>query len=584
MAIKTWVGGGGVAGVAGKWSEAAGWSPSGVPALTSDIRFTGTSGNLEVAAAGKCRDIDFTGFTGTFTIKAAVELSIGTTTEAEGNIAFRAVSAMTFAGTGTLAFVSTSGKVEKITCAGKTLQALSFAGAGGKWQLQDALATTNLGVALGTLDTNGQAVTAVMVEISGATTRGLTLGASVIKLSSGGTAWNAEETTGLTFSCGTSSIELTGSGSAFAGGGLTYATVISGGEKQQILGSNTFATLSVNNKGCTVENGLKITAGTTQTITSSLTTNGTEANRARLETMNVGKHTLTKASGTVTVNNMFVKNSVAAGGASWYATSATFDSGGNEGWKFTEQTGKAAGALSLGVNLAGTAVKVANAAGALSVGARLTSSASRIAASSGRLSVGATLTPSGAKTASATGALSVGVRLAATGRSASEQTGHGTGALSIGVRVTPAGVSIRIGTGSLSVGARLSPTSSSVRSAAGALTVGVRLSASASKTATAAGGLSVGPSLGATYSTIRKSSGQTSVGVRLSGVGIGPVALLHIGRLSVGARLTGTGRAITITPQPPTGTPAAGTVSVAQAGRLRRGSGRVSTPTSGRAH
>jgi hypothetical protein len=160
-------------------------------------------------------------------------------------------------------------------------QNITFNGAGG-WTLGSALTTTGtLTFTAGTFATGNFAISAASISSNNTNVRSISLGSSVITLSSGGAAWTFTTITNLTFNAGTSQIDLNGQSITFNGGGLTYATVNfnqAAALSTHILnGINTFANLSFD-----IFTGIGtnvVQFGADQTVTGTLTATGAAANR-----------------------------------------------------------------------------------------------------------------------------------------------------------------------------------------------------------------------------------------------------------------------------------------------------------------
>ena len=122
------------------------------------------------------------------------------------------------------------------------------------------------------------------------------------------------------------------SAKTFTGGGSTYnCTLRQGGAGAlTISGSNTFSNIDNSTQPATV----RFTAGTTQTFTNfSLT--GTAGNLITIDSTSAGSQaTLSKSSGTVSVDYLSIQDSNATGGATWNAANSTNVSN-NTGWIFT---------------------------------------------------------------------------------------------------------------------------------------------------------------------------------------------------------------------------------------------------------
>ena len=326
----------------GNWSDSTKWKLSNhstagrVPLPQDGVRFDSssfTAGSqavtLNMARAGK--SIDWTGVTNTPAwTKTTASTIYGSVTLVSG-MTNSGTTAITMEGRGAFTFTS----------AGQILtNPLTIAAIGGSVTLQDnfdSSATSTL--TNGTFSANNFNVTVPAISITGASTRTLTMGSGIWTATSTGSVWNATATTGLTLNANTSTIVIsntTATAKNFIGGGLTYNNATFSGDNVIVGGSNTFNTIAVNTAGLT--NGLKLTSGTTQTI-SGLTTNGSSGNLAKLVASTTGSAaTLSKSSGTVSVDYMSIQDITATGGASWHAGTNSTNVSGNTGWSFISTT------------------------------------------------------------------------------------------------------------------------------------------------------------------------------------------------------------------------------------------------------
>ena len=189
----------------------------------------------------------------------------------------------------------------------------------------------------GTFDDDGFSVTTGVFASMGAATRAVVIDGTWT-LTSTGTVWNVVSSLGVSGS-GTIVVSNTSStAKTFSGAGLTYGSITFSGDNITVAGSNTFTgTFAVNNAA--LANGLKLTSGTTQTV-GAFSTNGSAGNLAILVSTSAGSAaTLSKASGTVSVDYMSIKDSTATGGAAWYAGANSTSVSGNTGWTFTAPPG-----------------------------------------------------------------------------------------------------------------------------------------------------------------------------------------------------------------------------------------------------
>lgn len=321
----------------GNWNATGTWAEGAVPTSADDVVATSTSGNLTINAAAACRSIDLTNYVRTVTHNSSITLSIGTST-ANGTVALKFPSSgwtytLGAVGSSAISFVSTSATQLGVTTGGKTLGNVTFNGAGGSWQLLDTFTSNAITLTAGSLDTNSKTLSIGSLSSSNSNTRSLTLRSSNITiLFSGFTNWNFGTTTGLTFSGASSTITVPGAGSfqTFAGGGLTYGTVVIPGPiVTNITGSNTFNILQI-----TTSAYVNFLPGTTQTLTN-LFANGSTGNLITIATNTSGSSaTLSKSSGVVSCDFLKVQDSIATGGADWYAGANSSSVSGNSGWQF----------------------------------------------------------------------------------------------------------------------------------------------------------------------------------------------------------------------------------------------------------
>lgn len=351
MAARYWVGGtGNWNGTAGsKWATTSGGAGgAAVPTAADDVFIDAASGavTVTISATVTCRNFDCTGFTGTFAGSNGWTVS--------GN--FTLVSGMAYTNTSTVTFDATSG-TQAITTAGLSIGGnFTFNGVGGTWQLQDHLTiVTGKTITLtnGTLDLNAKNVTVGNMVSNNSNVRTLTITNSTITLTNTGSTWNFNTTTNLTLTTTGSAIiisDVTTTAKNFAGGGKTYNILTVTGDNVVISGANTFTTININNAGLTT--GLVLTSGVTQTVTN-LNSNGSAGNLTKLVSSSAGSAaTISKSSGTVTLNYMSIKDSTATGGATFRAPLSTNVSG-NTGWLFDLSLSISAASFALAGNATG---------------------------------------------------------------------------------------------------------------------------------------------------------------------------------------------------------------------------------------
>ena len=379
-----WVGGSGNWTDGSHWSLTSGGAPSGCgPNMLDNVYFDAnsftTSGRI-VTLVGPTSfvSMDWTGVTNapTFAVASNTVNIYGSLTLATG---------MTVTNWTSANFLSTS-TGNTITSGGKSVgtSTLVFNGVGGGWTLQDALICGGLTLTNGSFNTNDQTVTASFINSSNNNVRSLSIGSSIINLTCNACGeWELTSTNNLTFTSGTSTINMKGGNANFNGGGKTYNNlngIVSNGYR---ISAGTFSTVNLTLGGsltnCTVTNficdgfpldactgntvatatisknatftgnntfgdltfypGTTITfnSGTTQTLTGNLNANGSSvSNLITFQTNNSSVATIAKASGTVCLDYVTFRNIVATGGATFDAgiSSHSQNLGGNVGIVF----------------------------------------------------------------------------------------------------------------------------------------------------------------------------------------------------------------------------------------------------------
>lgn len=313
----------------GNWSDVTKWT-SRVPLPQDNVIVdVNTTGTITADMPRLGADVTFTGFAGTAAFNSTANTIFGSLVLGSG---------MTVSGTQTFTFAARSSKT--ITSNGVTFtQAVTIAAPSGTYTLVDAFASTGaagLVVSAGTLVTANFAMTAVTFSTATGTTA--TLGTSTLTGTgtlanntfgfNAGTV-NAPSATFVYANASTNARNFSGGGNTF--GTLTYTIAGSTGSLT-ITGSNTFGT--INFSDATNARSLLFTAGTTTTVTN-FNVNGTPGNLVTVDSTTAATHTLTKPTGMVSDDYLSIKNSLAGGGAYWYAGANSVDQGGNTGWKFT---------------------------------------------------------------------------------------------------------------------------------------------------------------------------------------------------------------------------------------------------------
>ncbi len=328
---------------------------SGLP-VVRDFRVSNSGGASYVCSTTLTiqRDYIFSGYTGTWS---------GSGTTLIGRH-FTAAAGMTATSITGLTFNATSGS-SLITTNGVALNnAITFDGVGGTWVLQDALSTSRgLTLTNGTLDTNGKAVACTRVASVNSNTRALNLTNMTLTLNGLNLVVFDLTGAGMTFSSAGSLIRVNNTGSVltnvqnFNQGSLAFNNVEffgtgpgnfsftsatgasftsfannSTAPTLTVLGNNTFGSFALTNPPDTLTLG----AGSTQTI-GVLTMSGAAGSPLAIRSTVPG----TQARLSVPKNNVAgdyidAQDCVATGGARWFAGKHGVNSGGNNGWRFTD--------------------------------------------------------------------------------------------------------------------------------------------------------------------------------------------------------------------------------------------------------
>ena len=329
-ASQTWSGTSG-----GNWSTNA-WT-SRVPLPQDDVTISSAFSASQTVTADMPRlgkSINFTGTTGN------PLFSTGGTIY--GNLTF--ISDMSTTNVG-MVFAGRSSYT--ITTSGKLLgNAIRITAPSGTYTLQDDFNTaSNIFIDNGTFDSNSKNITCLSFACTNTNTRTVTLGTSTINITTVAAAANTVNfgtTTGLTYGATNTTFVIanaTANSRNFVGGGLTHGTLtytVAGSTGSlKITGENTF--YAINFSDVTNARSLLFTAGTTTTITNSFNVQGTSGKLMTVDSITAATHTLSKvASGVVDCDYLSVKNSIAQGGASWFAGDNSTNVSGNTGWIFTK--------------------------------------------------------------------------------------------------------------------------------------------------------------------------------------------------------------------------------------------------------
>jgi hypothetical protein len=349
MATRYWVGG------TGTWtsSNTLNWSASSggasgasAPTTADDVIFdnlsnTGTSiFTVTVSTGAACRDFSFG--SGATALDAVMTLTGISAMSIAGSLTLVSTN-LTVSYSGTISFLATTtGKT--ITTAGKTLGGILFNGTGGEWTLQDAYNGTGaITVTRGSFVTNNMAVTCSAINSSNVNVRAITLGTSTISLTGTGTVFTTSFITNLTFSGASSTINLTnnttanrtfnvGSSNTLVLGNIGINGATSTSSTSFIYSSITVNTFSSNK---TVAHTIFFRFSATFNVTN-FNIAGTFGNVVTLSSsFSPSTFTISKSSGIVSSNYLSIQDSIATGGATWYAGANSTNLGNNTGWIFT---------------------------------------------------------------------------------------------------------------------------------------------------------------------------------------------------------------------------------------------------------
>lgn len=332
------------------WSTAnqAGLSVTNGTAIVN-LSYTGATGTRTVSQLKPGANINFSAAAATDTISFASTSVIGdlTLTSFAGTLSGGGAitingslllgASLTNSFTFGITFNATAtGK--SITSAGKVFaSAITFDGVGGGWTFTDAFSnTSSVTLTNGAVTLNGSAFSCTSFASSNSNIRSLTLSTSTVTLTGTGTVWNLATVTNLTLSAASSTIVLTNTSATaktFAGGGKTYGNfTLTGADNVAITGANTFAAMTLNNKG--VATGLILPAVTTTTITS-LSGNGTAGQLVPILSSIAASAATLSCANPVSVDYFSIKDSTAAGNTPFYAGANSTNVSGNTNWLFT---------------------------------------------------------------------------------------------------------------------------------------------------------------------------------------------------------------------------------------------------------
>lgn len=338
MATRYWVPAGGTS--TGTWDSTTttNWSTTSggaggasAPTSSDDVVFdansdNGTSFTVTHSTSAACLGLTISNLDFPMTLTGTTAISInGSISWPSSNFTKLGTGAMNINGSSTRTIDTAGVNIPggfTVNAAGATI---TLAG-----NLQLGLGRTILFTAGTRFNFAGYNVTCGSLSSTGSSTRTLNLGSGTITCTDASNACNFTGATNLTLIASSATIIMTAStGKTFGGNGYTYGTLKNGGAGAlTISGSNTFTDLSNTVQPCTIN----LTAGTTQTL-SNLSLSGTSGSLVTLQSATASSTaTITKSSGTVTVNYMTITDITASGGATWNA----FNSSGTRtsGWNF----------------------------------------------------------------------------------------------------------------------------------------------------------------------------------------------------------------------------------------------------------
>lgn len=309
------------------WNVATTWSPSGVPTAADDLSI-GSGFTVSMPTGTTClgRSLIMTGTAGLTVASTTALAALGDGTPGPGNVALSIAPTctITLTGIGAFQFVSTSATQQSITTGGRTLPGVTIGAVGGSYILGDAFTSSGAFThTAGSFDSASFAVTASTWTTSSANTKAITLGSSVVVLTSTNTPLGFAGTN-QTLNAGTSTLKVTPSANAGNFGiGLNwydveYNTAASG--NFQVGGAGlSCRNLTIVGQTQTFQNGL---AGNV-TCSGTFTFTGTSvAARPQMVSTVLGTpRTITAA--TVAIGNVDFADTTGAGAGSWVGQANT---------------------------------------------------------------------------------------------------------------------------------------------------------------------------------------------------------------------------------------------------------------------
>ncbi len=337
-----WVGGTGNWSSTTKWSTSSGGgSGAAIPTSLDAVNFDSLSNATAYTATidsgvtlARCASFTMAGpLTGNVTFAGTVGIAF------HGNVSF-AATGITRTYTGAMQWAGNSSYT--FTTNGLTLaSACTIIGVGSTWTLGSAINTTSFTFTHGSFSTstsNYSITSGGAFTSSNSNIRTVNLNGSTLTLSTvNSAAFNYATTTNLTFTAGTSQINLSGATSGISSGGLTFNNVSftsAAATGITITGANTFNTLSF--AGQTTVGINAVTLSANQTITTLTLNAGTAAAfRTFLASNPVGtQRTLSVGTLTAGAADYDFRDIAIAGGAAPISGTRFGDAKGNSGINF----------------------------------------------------------------------------------------------------------------------------------------------------------------------------------------------------------------------------------------------------------
>lgn len=350
MANRYWVGG------TGDWSDTSNWSTTSggsggasVPTQSDDVffdanSFSSSGQTVTISSVADCQGMDWTGVTNSPTFAVESDLYVNddftldsSISQVRGRTGRSAASNIFFwGGSGSYSADFANLTLENIN--------LHFdPHTSGSWTLNSNVTGSQAPKIYlwgGTLNTNGYSVSQfIFYTNSDSFSRTLTLGSSNFEVFG---FYAGSSPSNLTINAGTSTIELSsnGQGFEFEGGNKTYNNIAVNGAQCIIRGNNTFNDFDITASGGAGFKEVYFEIGSTQTVTGDFTANGSSGDLVKIRSHDSSgasgeEHYLSKSSGRVSVDYLDLENSIATGGASWFAGANSVDTGFNSGWQFT---------------------------------------------------------------------------------------------------------------------------------------------------------------------------------------------------------------------------------------------------------